>query len=121
METNKGTNRETNEAPKAKKPRKPRRRKAVIDRIEDGAWAVLLVGRKEEEKVIPVSQLPEGAGEGSWLKVRLMEDGVKDIIVDEEATTAARGRVESKMELLRSRQKRFQPISTPEDQNGGNE
>lgn len=107
---------DSNEAANAKKPRKPRRRKAVIDRIEDGAWAVLLVGRKEEEKVIPVSQLPEGAGEGSWLKVRLMEDGVKDIIVDEEATTAAESRVESKMEMLRSRQKTFKPISTPDDE-----
>jgi len=74
----------------AKKARNPRRQKAVIDRIEEGRFAVLLVGRKQLEKVVPVEQLPEGAKAGSWLKVRVMEDGVKDMMVDEEETQAAR-------------------------------
>jgi hypothetical protein len=108
------------EPEKAHKPRKPRRRKAVIDRIEEGKWAVLHVGYKRVEKVIPVEELPEGAREGSWLKVRLVDDAVKDIIVDEKETAAVRGRVQSKLEMLRGRKGHFKPISAAETQGGSN-
>jgi hypothetical protein len=104
-----------------KKARNPRRQKAVIDRIEEGRFAVLLVGRKQLEKVVPVEQLPEGAKAGSWLKVRVMPEGVKDMTVDEEETQAARGRVESKLDMLRSRQGYFKPVSAADVQNRGNQ
>ncbi len=42
--------------------------KAVIDRFE-GEYAVVLVGDKEIKLDIPREQLPEGAKEGSWLKI----------------------------------------------------
>jgi hypothetical protein len=103
------------------KVRKPRRQKAVIDRIEEGRFAVLLVGSKQLERVVPVEQLPEGAKAGSWLKVRVMEQGVKDMIVDEAETQVARGRVESKLDMLRNRSGYFKPISAAEVQNGSNQ
>jgi len=47
---------------------------AVIDRIEDGRRAVLLVGPDEVELVLDVALLPEGAGEGDWLRLGLQPD-----------------------------------------------
>lgn len=93
-----------------KKPRRPRPQKAVVDRVEDGKWAVLLVGRDELEKIVHVDHLPKGARAGIWLKVRLENDEVHDIAVDEAETRAARARVGSKLELLRQRGAHFKPI-----------
>jgi len=135
METNENTTGSPNQAPNpwssqsssqsstqegapAKKPRKPRRQKAVIDRIEEGKYAVLLVGKREVEKVVPVEHLPQGAGAGSWLKVRVMPAGVTDMLLDEEETMAAQTRVRSKLEMLRSRQSAFTPLSSSRPQNG---
>ena len=42
--------------------------KAVIDRIE-GSTAVVLLGEKEVKIDVPISKLPKGSREGSWLKV----------------------------------------------------
>ena len=94
-----------------RKPRRPRPQKAVIDRVEDGTWAVLLVGREELEKIVHVDRLPQGARAGSWLKVRLEEDKVSDIAVDEAETRAARRRVGSKLERLRQRGAHFKPVA----------
>ncbi len=41
---------------------------AVIDRISGGT-AVLLIGKKEAQVSLPLSELPEGAGEGTWLDI----------------------------------------------------
>jgi len=41
---------------------------AVIDRISDGT-AVLLIGKEETQVSVPLSELPEGAGEGTWLDI----------------------------------------------------
>lgn len=89
--------------------------KAVVDRIEDGKWAVLLIGEDQVEKVIPKASLPKRAKEGSWLRVRLEDDAVKEIILDAEATTAARGRMAAKLEQLRQRPRRLKPV-TPDAQ-----
>ena len=106
---------------KIPKPRRPRRQKAVIDRIEDGTWAVLLIGQKQIEKLVPVGQLPEGAREGTWLQVRLIEDAVEELVVDEAETETVRGRIASKLEMLRGRQQHFKPIPAAEIQDGSNQ
>ncbi len=41
---------------------------AVTDRISGGT-AVLLIGKEEAQVSVPLSELPEGAGEGTWLDV----------------------------------------------------
>jgi len=48
---------------------------AVVDRIEDGTLAVLLVGPDEVELVLDVSVLPAGAREGDWLRITFAVDG----------------------------------------------
>lgn len=79
---------------------------AVIDRIEDGEHAVLLVGEAETEFIIPAVQLPDGAGEGKWLRVRIEGGTVTEIVVDEETTGAARTRIGTKLVALRARGRR---------------
>ncbi|MDG5787144.1 DUF3006 domain-containing protein [Evansella sp. AB-P1] len=80
--------------------------KAVIDRIVDGEHAVLLVGEMEEELLLPVTQLPENANEGTWVKIDLDGDVIHSIQVDQDDTITREERIKSKMERLRQRSKR---------------
>jgi hypothetical protein len=66
---------------------------AVIDRIEDGLHAVLLVGPDEVELVVDATLLPVGAAEGDWLRV--------GFVVDQERTDARRADLEDRMEQIR--------------------
>jgi len=47
---------------------------AVVDRIEDGTHAVLLVGPGEVELVLDVATLPSGTREGDWLRITFAAD-----------------------------------------------
>ncbi len=48
---------------------------AVIDRIEDGGMAVLLVDDDEKTQIdIPVHFLPEGAADGDHLRITITPD-----------------------------------------------
>lgn len=76
---------------------------AVIDRIVDGRYAVLLVGRDEVERIVPKHELPAGVREGTWLKVRFRGDCLVYAVIDKETTEAAAQRIHAKMELLRQR------------------
>ena len=82
--------------------------KAVIDRIVDGDHAVLLIGDDEVERIIPVSQLPDGASPGSWLSVEIEDDDhITSITVDHEETGRAQARIADKMNKLRKRGRRL--------------
>lgn len=66
---------------------------AVVDRIEDGRYAVLLIGPDEVELVVDAILLPEGTGEGDWLRVGFVRDpGL---------TAERRADVERRMERIR--------------------
>lgn len=84
-------------------PVEPTEEQAVLDRIEDGAFAVLLVGEQETEFVIPAEQLPDDATPGKWLRVRIEAGTITAITVDEEATQEAAARIASKLDALRKR------------------
>lgn len=77
--------------------------RTVVDRIVDGQHAVLLVGQQEEERVVPVADLPAGAGEGAWMKVRFEGGELVEAIVDIKETDQVRQRISSKTNLLRKR------------------
>ena len=83
--------------------------KAVIDRIEEGEHAVLLVGEDEREWVIPVGRLPSGAVAGTWLRVRIEGEELVDLSVDAEETEQVRQRIADKMARLRQRGRRLKP------------
>ncbi len=70
--------------------------KAVIDRIVDGV-AVMLLGEDEHKVEIPVALLPEGAREGSWLKVSLE--------LDQEGEMQQREKISNLLEKLRNKNK----------------
>ena len=70
--------------------------RAVVDRIEDGDWAVISAGEDETQFDFPAALLPESAREeGAHLRIR--------ITVDEEARTASEDRT---AELLKRLEKR---------------
>ena len=75
----------------------------MIDRVEDGRLAVLLVGKQERERVVPIERLPQGSGPGTWLKVRFEGDVMVEAAIDEEETERVKRRVQEKLEALRRR------------------
>lgn len=81
--------------------------RAVVDRLVDGRWAVLLVGPGEEERVVDLKLLPPGAGEGTWLRLSLAGDEVLALEVDEEETRRVRERLDEKLARLRQRGRRL--------------
>ena len=66
---------------------------AVVDRIEDGRHAVLLVGEAEVELVVDVARLPDGTAEGDWLRLGLT--------ADPERTAQRRSAIEDRLERIR--------------------
>ena len=74
---------------------KSKRTRAVIDRIEDGGTAVLLVGEEEAKVELPASLLPEGAEGGSHLVIT--------IALDEASRKEAEERVKALQEKLEKR------------------
>ena len=65
----------------------------IVDRIEDGAFAVLATPW-DRELVIPASWLPDEVSEGDVLRVEPIEpDGIR-FVVDPEATRSRRGRID---------------------------
>jgi hypothetical protein len=74
---------------------KSKRTRAVVDRIEDGGTAVLLVGDEEAKVELPASLLPEGAESGSHLLINLT--------LDEASRKEAEDRVKALQEKLEKR------------------
>ncbi|MFL6336346.1 MAG: DUF3006 domain-containing protein [Pyrinomonadaceae bacterium] len=74
---------------------KSKRTRAVVDRVEDGGTAVLLVGDEEAKVELPASLLPEGAESGSHLLINLT--------LDEASRKEAEDRVKSLQERLERR------------------
>ena len=74
---------------------KPKRTRAVIDRIEDDGTAVLLAGEDELKIELPASLLPEGAEGGSHLVI--------NVSLDEASRQEAEDRVKALQEKLEKR------------------
>lgn len=72
----------------------------VLDRIEDGRWAVLATGSEAKVISVPASWLPRTAREGDVLALSPLREGGVSITVDEEATKAAREEIRSLRDSL---------------------
>lgn len=73
-----------------------KRSRGVIDRIEEGGNAVVLVGEDESVKVeLPVALLPEGATDGDHLTITVR--------LDAESRAEAEERVKALQEKLEKR------------------
>ena len=75
--------------------KKSKRTRAVVDRIEDGGTAVVLVGEDEHKVELPASLLPEGAESGSHLVI--------NVSLDEAARRESEDRVKALQEKLEKR------------------
>ena len=80
--------------------------KAVVDRIVDNQYAVLLVGEEEVEHIVSVSLLPDGTQPGTWLRVQFEEAALVDAVVDADETEQVKKRIEEKLARLRRRGRR---------------
>lgn len=76
--------------------------KAVIDRVEEGKQAVLLVGEEEKELVVAITDFPFSIKEGDHLLVRISEGKFISAEKDEGSKNEASSRIESKMEKFAS-------------------
>lgn len=95
----------------AEKAKQSRRRtvkeKAVIDRIEDGEIAVVIVEDKEQSQLdLDASRLPEGArGDGDHLLLtfKIGSDGKTRTLKKIEAAPASRAAAEERVQALQQR------------------
>lgn len=78
----------------------------MIDRIVDGAMAVLLLGEEQTQVLVPVETLPVGSAEGLWLLIRIEDGVVIEAELDDEKTEEIRGRIQAKRALLLQRMAR---------------
>lgn len=85
--------------------------KAVVDRIEDGTHAVLLVGEEEREFVVAAEQLPAGAREGTWLRARVDGEVLVVLGIDAGENEAVKQRIDDKLARLRQRGRRPGPTA----------
>ncbi len=76
---------------------------AVLDRIEDGKFAVILAESLNKEFVIDVSLLPEGSKEGTWFKITIQDDQIEQITIDEAKTKEKLKTINEKLNLLRQK------------------
>lgn len=74
--------------------------RAVIDRIT-GEWAVVLVGDRELDRRVRVSDLPKEAREGSIVDVRISGLKVEVVGVDEAATDEKRAELKNRLSRLK--------------------
>lgn len=78
--------------------------KAVIEKITENNL-VLLVGEKEDEILISKDQIPPSIiyAVGDWLDIRMDNDNIEVLKVDQEETDKVKRRIQEKMERLRRR------------------
>lgn len=75
--------------------------RAVLDRVVEGATAVLLVGPDEWEAHVEAAVLPSSAEDGTWLIVDPETSPVGILGVDEEMTARRTRDVAARMQRLR--------------------
>lgn len=76
--------------------------RGVIDRFEDGI-AVVLAGEDEEEFLVPVRDLPQGAVPGDWLAIIVEKGRLRALSVDRELTARRRALVQEQRDRLKRR------------------
>lgn len=77
--------------------------KGVLDRMEDGKWAVILLEEVNREIIVPAAELPEGSRIKSWFDIDFDDSGIVSIELDPRSTAIKEQRVEQLMRNLRSR------------------
>ncbi|HAI51849.1 MAG: DUF3006 domain-containing protein [Limnochordia bacterium] len=79
---------------------------AVIDRIVDGEFAVLLFEEDEGQLTVPAVKLPPGSREGVWLLVHLEAGELVAAELDLAKTEEVKERIKQKRARLLQRMRR---------------
>ena len=74
--------------------------KGVVDRFE-GKWAVIEIVDETEPRNIPRKLLLRGAKEGDHLQLEIEDGNVIQVMIDTDATDAAKERIKDKLDRLR--------------------
>jgi hypothetical protein len=77
--------------------------RGMLDRIEDGFNAVILLEERGREIIVPVSRLPEGTQIHSWFTITMEEEEIVSIEVDENLSQEKAARAQNLMQRLRGR------------------
>ncbi|MFC7319681.1 DUF3006 domain-containing protein [Halobacillus campisalis] len=77
--------------------------KAVLDRIEENQYAVLLVEENTQEFILNKNELPEGSKPHDWFEVTIENDKITSLKVDPEFALAQEQKVKSKRDRLKKR------------------
>lgn len=78
--------------------------KGILDRIEDGQHAVILVEDLQREIVIPADCLPSGSKVHSWFDIVWEDEEIKSISLEAETAAAKEEQVEGLMQKLKEKQ-----------------
>ncbi|MED4019031.1 DUF3006 family protein [Sutcliffiella cohnii] len=79
--------------------------KGYLDRIEDDKYAVILVEEIGKEYVLHKDQLPHGSRIHSYFDVKIEDDRIISLTLDEKASISEQQKVDSMMAKLRSKNK----------------
>lgn len=76
----------------------------MLDRIEDGRLAVILIEELQQEVALPIAWLPEGSHVNSWFDIELDGRGIKAITLDMETTAIKKDKLARLMKRLKAKQ-----------------
>ncbi|AST92512.1 hypothetical protein BC6307_15040 [Sutcliffiella cohnii] len=79
--------------------------KGYLDRIEDDKYAVILVEEIGKEYVLSKDQLPDGSSIHSYFDVKIEDDRITSLTLDEKTSISEQQKVDSMMAKLRSKSK----------------
>lgn len=74
-----------------------------VDRIEDGHLAVLLVDTLGKEFVVDITKLPEGAKEGTYLTITLVDGEITELIINQQETELMEQEIAQKLQRIKSK------------------
>lgn len=74
--------------------------RGILDRIEDGSRAVIILEEEGREIILPASRLPEGSDINSWFTIEV-ENGDLVILLDEETTQLKEEQAKTLIQKLR--------------------
>lgn len=80
--------------------------KGILDRIEDGRQAVILIEEEQREIVFPADRLPPGSKVNSWFDIVLEDEEITSISLDAETAAAKERQVQGLLQRLRGRRSR---------------
>lgn len=79
--------------------------RAVVDRIVDSKWVVLIVGEDEQEFNVPVEKLSNDIKEGSIVDVTIENGEIVSVLLLQEDTNEQEVRINEKLNLLKARKR----------------